>query len=105
MFLTYNRQLSVQDNSYKVIRWVRQALRPQVSTFSSRKSSNTNGRKVMTFNNLIIAAGLATLVFIGGCDSNDGPVEKAGENVDHAVDKTGDKIEDAGDKIKDEVNH
>lgn len=35
------------------------------------------------------------------CDSNKGPAEKLGENVDNAVDDTRDAIDDAADEIKD----
>lgn len=41
-----------------------------------------------------------------GCpqnDSNEGPAEQAGEQVDDAVDKAGDAIEDAGDKAGDAI--
>lgn len=58
----------------------------------------------MTFNNLLVAAGLASMLMLAGCDTNDGPAEEAGENVDNAIDKSGEKIENAGDKIQDEVN-
>lgn len=39
------------------------------------------------------------LVLLSGCDQ--GPAEKAGENVDEAMDQAGDSLEDAGDKVKD----
>jgi hypothetical protein len=47
--------------------------------------------------------GLLT-VFLGvvlvGCDSNDGPFEKAGEEVDQSMERAGDRIDEAGDKLK-----
>lgn len=46
---------------------------------------------------------LFTSFGIAGCDINEGPAEKAGENIDNAVDKTGDAIDDAGDKIRDKT--
>ncbi len=63
----------------------------------------------------IIAASLVTTLFLAGCDSNDGPIEKAAENVDEAVDDmTGqdptlgeniDKsLDQAGDAIADTVD-
>jgi hypothetical protein len=44
----------------------------------------------------VLAAGLS------GC-KKEGPMEKAGKEIDKAADKAGDKIEKAGDKIKDAV--
>ena len=38
---------------------------------------------------------------LAACDSNKGPAEKLGENVDKALDETRDKLDDAGDEIKD----
>lgn len=41
-----------------------------------------------------------------GCpqnDSNDGPAEQAGEQIDNAVDSAGDAIEDASDKAGDAI--
>jgi hypothetical protein len=37
------------------------------------------------------------------CDSNDGPAEKLGENIDKTLDKTRDSMDDAADEIKDGV--
>jgi len=43
-----------------------------------------------------VAAGLAAAVLIAGlCGCKEGPVEKAGKQVDKAVEKAGDKIQDA----------
>lgn len=42
------------------------------------------------------------LVTLFGCE--EGPVERAGENVDEAIDKAGDQIEKSGDDIQDAVN-
>lgn len=40
-----------------------------------------------TFGKAVLAALFASsALFLAGCDSNDGPVEKAGEKVDEAVD-------------------
>ena len=58
----------------------------------------------MKLNKLVLVVAVATAVSIAGCDTSDGPVEKAGENVDNAIDNAADSIEDAGDKIKEEVN-
>lgn len=51
----------------------------------------------MKLNDLILALALATPLALVGCDTNDGPMEEAGENVDEAVENAGDNIEDATD--------
>lgn len=56
-----------------------------------------------------LSAGLCTAAFVAllslaGCDSADGPAERAGESIDNAAQKAGDKVEAAGDKIKDATN-
>lgn len=38
---------------------------------------------------------------IAGCDSNDGPAEKAGETLDDAGDKIQDTAKDAGNAVED----
>ena len=43
----------------------------------------------------------ALLVALSGCDRNEGPVEKAGKEVDQAAEQAGEKIEEAGEKIQD----
>ena len=51
-----------------------------------------------------IGAALATcalLAAISGCQKQEGPVEKAGKEVDQAVEKAGEKIEKAGENIQD----
>jgi hypothetical protein len=42
----------------------------------------------------------ALLVALSGCQK-EGPMERAGKEVDQAVDKTGQQIEKAGDAIQD----
>lgn len=59
----------------------------------------------MKITSLLAAMILAASALLSGCESNDGPVEKAGENIDNAIDDAGDKIEDAGDKIEDKMKH
>ena len=44
----------------------------------------------------------ALLVALPGCEQQ-GPAERAGENIDNAVEETGDQIEKAGDAIQDSV--
>ncbi len=46
---------------------------------------------------LMMTLGLA--VAMSGCDSSQGPAEKAGENVDKAVESSQNKIDEAADKI------
>ncbi len=50
---------------------------------------------------------LIILTVVGGtvtaCDVNQGPVEKAGENIDNAVDDAGDALEDTGETIKEKM--
>jgi hypothetical protein len=43
----------------------------------------------------------ALLVALSGCDKDEGPMERAGKEVDQAVEKTGQQMEKAGDAIKD----
>lgn len=43
----------------------------------------------------------ALLVALPGCDSQEGPMEKAGKSVDNAVEKTGEQMEKAGEAIQD----
>lgn len=48
---------------------------------------------------------LAMGMFIGGLSGckKEGPMEKAGKEIDKAAEKTGEKIEKLGDKIKESV--
>lgn len=49
----------------------------------------------------MLTATLAALMLLGaGCDSNDGPVENAGEQVDEAAEQAGDAVEDAADEVE-----
>lgn len=48
---------------------------------------------------------LAMICFaVTACDSNDGPLEKAGQSIDKAATDMGNKIEDACEDIKKEAN-
>ena len=40
---------------------------------------------------------------ITGCDMDEGPAEKVGEDIDNAVEETGEAIENVGDKIRDKT--
>ena len=44
---------------------------------------------------------LSTLFALSACDRNEGPVERAGKQVDNAAAQAGKQIEKAGDKIED----
>jgi len=57
----------------------------------------------MTKSHMSVAAAAAVAVLIGlcGCEKQQGPMERAGKQVDKAVDKTGQQIEKAGESIQD----
>ncbi|MGB5080621.1 MAG: hypothetical protein WBO23_07745 [Burkholderiales bacterium] len=55
----------------------------------------SNKRAVAAFAVAALMAGLF------GCQKTEGPMERAGKQVDKAVDKTGQQIEKAGEKIQD----
>ncbi|WP_153115826.1 hypothetical protein [Rhodocyclus tenuis] len=42
----------------------------------------------------------AVLLLASGCQKQEGPVERAGKQVDNAVTKSGEQIEKAGEAIK-----
>jgi hypothetical protein len=57
-------------------------------------------RRHFPFPQVALALWLAALPIIGsGCESNDGPLEEAGEEVDEAVDDAEDAIDDAKDEL------
>ncbi len=55
------------------------------------------GKRVMAA--LIICA-LFAFVGLSGCQKKEGPVEKAGKQIDKAMEKAGQQMEKAGDKIE-----
>ena len=59
----------------------------------------------MKSNQRVVAAFAVAALMAGllGCQKAEGPVERAGKQVDKAVDKTGQQIEKAGEKIQDAV--
>lgn len=57
---------------------------------------NTNG-KAMT----VVIAMSALLAALYGCEKKEGPMEKAGKEVDKAAVSAGQQVEKAGEKIKD----
>ena len=53
---------------------------------------------------LIAALMLGALVAgLSGCKKKEGPMERAGKEIDKAAEKTGDKLEKAGENVKDAV--
>jgi hypothetical protein len=59
----------------------------------------------MLLKNLMLGTTVTLLLALTGCDSNDGPAEKAGAKLDNAVDEAGDKIESAGDTIEKKLDN
>lgn len=59
----------------------------------------------MLLKNLMLGTTITLLLALTGCDSNDGPAEKAGAKLDNAVDEAGDKLENAGDKIENKLDN
>lgn len=53
-------------------------------------------------------ATLGVLMFLGmglaACDTQEGPFERGGENVDRGIDRAGDNLERAGDRMGDAVD-
>lgn len=51
---------------------------------------------------VIAALVLGTLVAgVAGCKKKEGPLERAGKEIDKAAEKTGEKLDKVGEKIKD----
>lgn len=42
---------------------------------------------------------LACVLPLSACDTDDGPAERLGENVDRAAEDTGERLEDAGERV------
>jgi len=55
-----------------------------------------------------IVATLSVLMFLGlglaACDTQEGPFERGGENVDRGIDRAGDSLERAGERTGDAVD-
>jgi hypothetical protein len=64
-----------------------------------KESAMKNSQR--SFSSIVLLGAL--LVALVGCQKQEGPVEKAGKEVDKATEKVGNKIEQAGDNIKDAV--
>lgn len=54
----------------------------------------------MSFKYAFLGLAVATFLVLTGCDTDDGPMEKAGEKIDNAVQTTGDKVENAMDSAE-----
>ena len=61
--------------------------------------------QVIKLGKSVMAALVMSVVIVGlfGCQKKEGPVERAGKQVDKAVEKAGQQIEKAGEKIQDAV--
>lgn len=56
-------------------------------------------RNRITITSAIAIAALLTV--LSGCEKKEGPLEKAGKEVDNAAATVGQKIENAGEKVQD----
>lgn len=56
-----------------------------------------------SFSQKLIAVLAASVLVVGlsGCEKKEGPMERAGKEVDKTVEKAGQQIEKAGEKIQD----
>ncbi|HER35798.1 MAG: hypothetical protein JXJ30_04480 [Halothiobacillaceae bacterium] len=70
----------------------------------------------MTTRNALIALMMALGLTLAGCSDNDGPAEKAGEQIDQTMEEAGDEVEkatdemggeaeEAGDKMEEETDY
>ena len=59
--------------------------------------------EMMTFAKTVVVALLIGVVFmtLPGCQKQEGPVERAGKEVDQTVEKVGQQIQKAGENIQD----
>lgn len=57
----------------------------------------------MKYLNIFIIAILATLS-LTACDTNEGPVEEAGESIDQSIEDAGDATEDTADDVEDSLD-
>lgn len=61
-------------------------------------------RSGITRNGITVTSAIAIaalLAALSGCEKQEGPLEKAGKEVDNAAATVGQKIENAGDKMQD----
>lgn len=58
--------------------------------------------KKLIMRSLAILCCTSFLLVFSACEDQ-GPAEKAGEEIDETMEKTGDVLEDAGDKVKEAV--
>ena len=57
----------------------------------------------MTARNALIALMMALGLTLAGCSDNDGPAEKAGEQIDQTMEEAGDEVEEATDEMGGEM--
>lgn len=59
----------------------------------------------MNIRKSLATLGIVTLLGAGmvACDTQEGPFERGGEEVDRAVDDTGDAMQDAGESVRDSM--
>lgn len=74
----------------------------------NRRTGRRSDFKEMEMTNfsqkMIAAMAVSVLVFgLSGCEKKEGPMERAGKEVDKTVEKAGQQIEKAGEKIQDTV--
>lgn len=60
------------------------------------KNSQKNIHSALVMNSLLVA-----MIALVGCQAQEGPVEKAGKDIDKMTEKAGAQIEKAGEKIQD----
>lgn len=52
----------------------------------------------------VLLASAGMVLSMSACDSNDGPMEKAGEKLDEGYGEVVDSVEDAADEIEDKAD-
>ena len=57
--------------------------------------------KSKTMSSLAIGAFCAAILCLSACQKSEGPVERAGKEVDKTIEKAGQQIEKAGEKVRD----
>lgn len=51
---------------------------------------------------LVLIAGVF-MIGLGGCPEEEGPAERAGEEIDEAMEETGEEMEEAGEELEEAV--
>jgi predicted small secreted protein len=60
--------------------------------------------KRITYSLLLAPAIVGASLIVTGCDTQQGPVEKAGEAIDEAAQDAQDSMEEAGEEVRDEID-